>query len=343
MTRTLLTFALLAGLPEPPARGESPGTPLRIVAFNAEILTAPGVRAGQLERFRFDYARGRHVERVADLIEVLQPDILNLAECTSREAVDQVVAQLHERGLKDYRGYHAESHDTFSGMDVGLICRLEPDEVDGKRIRNYFSEGRDPEYRQSFSFIGYSGERENQTTSLSRNSVYYFTVAGHKLGFLGLHLKSNPQDAYSNAKRTAEAEIATRVLRGEVVPRGYLPVVLGDLNDYDPDVPDRDETRSPTTKVIARLKDFDSTSPGPELVNVASLIPSQQQRYTSHWDWNENGADDPQDVYTMIDHVLLPKQLMPYVKRAFIAHTVAAPISDHSPVVVDLVLPPAGE
>jgi endonuclease/exonuclease/phosphatase family metal-dependent hydrolase len=178
-----------------------------------------------------------------------------------------------------------------------------------------------------------------RTTSLDRNSLYFITVAGHKLGFLGLHLKSNPQSDYANAKRSAEAKIVRRVLRSEVVPRGYLPIVLGDLNDYDPDVPDADPKRDTSTTVLRDLKDFDPGREGPELVNVAQGIVRQADRYTSHWDWNENGADDGDDVYTMIDHVLLAKELMPYVTHVFICHTVSLDTSDHFPIVVDLRLP----
>ncbi|CAN0367977.1 unnamed protein product, partial [Ectocarpus sp. 4 AP-2014] len=64
---------------------------LRIVTFNAEILTAPRVRAGQLQKFRFDHARNAHLERVAYVIETLTPDVLNLVEVTSKEAVDRLV------------------------------------------------------------------------------------------------------------------------------------------------------------------------------------------------------------------------------------------------------------
>jgi exonuclease III len=62
-------------------------------------------------------------------------------------------------------------------------------------------------------------------------------------------------------------------------------------------------------------------------------------RYTSHWDWNENGAHDSEDVYTMIDHILLAEEFMPFVTRAFICHSVSLDTSDHYPVVVDLSLP----
>jgi endonuclease/exonuclease/phosphatase family metal-dependent hydrolase len=321
------------------AQAQQDVVPLRIVTFNAEFLAAPGVTPGEIQNYRFAHGRRQQLERVAYLIETLNPDILNLVEVTSKEAVDQVVAILHEKGLTDYRGFHVDSNDTYTALDVALITRHEPDIVDGRPIRTYFSAGDDPNWRESFQFRGRNGAMIRDTTSLSRNCAYFITVGGHKLGFLGLHLKANPQDEYSNAKRMGEAAVARRVLRGEIVERGYLPIVLGDLNDYDADIPDRDESRDTSTTVLRDLKDFDSARPGAELVNVAERIVRQADRYTSHWDWNENHAHDGDDVYTMIDHILVAKELMPYVARAFICHTVSLDTSDHYAVVVDLRLP----
>jgi len=313
--------------------------PLRIVTFNAELLNAPRVTPGSLQKYRYDYGRRQHIERVAALIETLDPDILNLLEVTSREAVDRIVAVLHEKGLTEYRGYHVDSHDTFTGLDVALVSRYAADVIDGQPIRTFYSDAVDPTYRRSFRFTDRDGQTLNRSTSLARNAMYFVTVGGHKLGFLGLHLKSQPDDAYSNARRMAEADIARQLVRSEIVARGYLPIVLGDLNDYDPDVPDRDDSRSPKTTVLADLKDFDAERPGAELVNAAAKIVRQADRYTNHWDRNENGAHDGDDVYTMIDHILLPTELMPYVTRVFICHSVSADVSDHYPVVVDLALP----
>lgn len=318
---------------------EAQTTSVRIVTFNAEILTAPGVRAGSLNKFRFDYARGKHLERVASVIETLNPDILNLVEVISQEAVDILVEILHEKGLSQYQGYHVECNDSFTGMDVALISKYEPDVIDGKSIRTIHSPDEDPTWRQSFQFTGWEGDERQENTSLSRNSMYFITIAGHKLAFFGLHLKSNPSDDYANKKRSAQAKIVQRALRSKVMPSGYLPIVLGDLNDYDPDVPDQDNSRETVTNVLRDIKDFDAEREGPELVNVAERIPRQADRYTSHWDWNENGAHDGDDVYTMIDHILLAKELMPFVKRVFVSHSVHLDTADHYPVVVDLELP----
>lgn len=313
--------------------------PLRIVTWNAELLKAPGFRGGEIDKYRYNHGRVLHMERVAALIETLNPDILNLVEINSREAVELLVKILHEKGLTEFQGYHVDSHDTFTQMDVALITKFKPDDVDGAAIRTIYSEKDDPTWRQSFSFERSNGEVGKESTSLSRNSLYYFTIGHHKLGFLGLHLKANPRDARANARRMAEKDVAVRVIHAEIAARSYQPLVLGDLNDFDPDVPDCDDLQDTMTTVLADLKDFDKSQPGNELVNVASIIERQADRYTSHWDKNENGAHDAEDVYSMIDHILLPREMMPYVKRVFISHAVGMDTSDHFPVVVDLVLP----
>ena len=297
-------------------------TPLRIMTFNAEILTAPGERGGDIQKYRWDVAREEQFEQIAAVIEGLNPDVLNLVEVISKEGVDKLVKMLHEKGLTDYRGYHVENHDTFSEMDVALITRIQPDVIDGQQIRIFYSEENDPTWRQSFQAPSRDGGTFTSNASLSRHAVYMINVGGHKLGFLGLHLKSNPSDEYSNAQRSAQAEIARRILRSQIAGKGYQPIVLGDINDFDSDVPDQDDNQDTVTEVIKGLKDFDTEHTGTELENVAKLMPRKADRFTCFWDRNENGAKDPYDVFSMIDHIFLPTEMMPYVKRAFIFHGV---------------------
>jgi len=212
-------------------------TPLRIVTFNAEILTAPGIREGDLQKFRWDVAREAQFERVAAVIEALNPDILNLVEVTSQEGVDYLIEILHEKGLTDYRGYHVDSNDKYTSMDVALISKVKPDLIDGQSIRTFYSKEDDPTWRQSYQSDSRGDGMRQYSTGISRHAVYLLTVGDYQLGFLGLHLKSNPSSAYSNDRRTAQAEVAKRIIQQEIVGRGYLPIVLGDINDYDPDVP----------------------------------------------------------------------------------------------------------
>lgn len=314
-------------------------TPLRIMTFNAEILTAPGERGGEIHKYRGNVAREEQFEQIAAVIEGLNPDVLNLVEVVSKQGVDKLVDILHAKGLTDYRGYHIDGFDNFSKLDVALISRIEPETIDGQQIRLFHSPESDPTWRQSFQAPGRDGKPFQANASLQRHAVYMLNVGGYKLGFLGLHLKSNPSDPYSNAQRTAQTEIARRILRSQIAGKGYQPIVLGDINDFDPDVPDQDDNQDTATEVVKNLKDFDPQQPGPELENVAQLMPRKQDRYTCFWDRNENGAKDPYDVFSMIDHIFLPTEMMPYVKRAFIFHAVPLTASDHYPVVVDLVLP----
>jgi endonuclease/exonuclease/phosphatase family metal-dependent hydrolase len=320
---------------------------LRIACFNAENLATPG-ELTRLTRFRFEPGRRRHLERIAAVIETLDPDILVMPEVVSKEGVDAVAAILREKGLGDFRGYHVDGADQFSGFDVAVFSRIEPDEIDGQRIRIFVPAKRrsreeaggepaaDDWLRQPYKFVDARGAARSEEAVLQRHAVACFTVCGRKLGLLGLHLKSNPSDVGSNAQRTAETRIARDIIRRELVAEGYLPIVLGDLNDYDPDVPMADGVRTTQTTVLRDLKDYDSAAPGVELVNAAARIPRVADRYTSHWDFNENGAADGEDVYTMIDHVLLHRDLEPAISRAFICHAVGLDVSDHFPVVVDL-------
>ena len=338
MKAILVAWAIVvgAGLAGGTARADDR---LRIVTFNVQCLAAPGTRASRIQRFRWNTARRGHLERVASVIETLDPDVINLVEVTSVEAVETLVQILHEKGLDEYRGYHVESFDSFTGFDVALITKFEPDVIDGASIRCVFSPKEEREWREDFSFRDADGDLRQLSASIRRNSLYFITVHGYKLGFLGLHLKSNPSDAYSNGLRTAESIVAQRIIRREIVGRGYLPIVLGDLNDYDPDIPDRDPNRETVTGVMANLKDYDPSFPGPELVNVTERILRQADRYSCHWDRNENGVTDSDDVLTMIDHVLIAKELMPSVRRAFVSRCTDLKTSDHWPVVVDLDLP----
>ncbi len=310
----------------------------KIMTFNVENLAAPGVKT-RLERYRWEIARKALFERVASVIEAMEPDVVNLLEAVSKESVDLLITILHEKGLTEYKGYHIENSDNFTGFDVCVISKIALDEIDGKTIR-HFGFNEDHPYKESFYAKDESGTVRQRTSGISRHALYFMTVNGHKLGFLGLHLKAQPDDEPSNAQRTNETANAVKIINNEIVKRGYQPIVLGDLNDYDPDVPDADDSRNTMTKVLKSLKDYDSAKAGDELGNAAEKIKRAADRYTNWWDRNENGVQDPEDVKSMIDHILLPKSMMPMIQRTLIFHN-NNDVSDHWPVFVELKLPAA--
>ncbi len=142
-------FALVVPLLVPlAARGEK----LRIITFNAEFLAAPGTKTTDIVRFKTDEGCKQHCEGVASVIEAFEPDVINLCEVTNPETIDYLVNILHEKGLKDYAGFTAESDDNVTGHHVAMIARHKPDEVDGKAIRSFLSPAGDATWRKNSSF-----------------------------------------------------------------------------------------------------------------------------------------------------------------------------------------------
>ncbi len=309
---------------------------LKIMTFNVENLAAPGVKT-RLERYRWDIARKALFERVANVIEAMEPDVVNLIEVFSKESVDLLVEVLHEKGLKDYRGYHIQNSDNFTGFDVCVVTKIPLDEIDGQTIR-HFGPGTEHPYREPYYNKDETGTVRQKTAGISRHALYFLTFNGQKIGFLGLHLKAQPDDVPSNLQREHEMKMAQKIISGEIVKRGYQPIVLGDLNDYDPDVPDRDETRNTMTGVLKGFKNYDATTPEDELVNAAGKIARPADRYTNWWDRNENGVQDSEDVLSMIDHILLPKAWEANIRRTLIFHN-NNDISDHWPVYTEVMIP----
>ena len=88
--------------------------------------------------------------------------------------------------------------------------------------------------------------------------------------------------------------------------------------------------------MLRLLKDIDPQRDGAELVNAAARIPRVADRFSSHWDYNENGAADGDDVFTLIDHILIDQRLSAGIKHAFICHASSLDTSDHFPVIVDI-------
>jgi len=348
-------FAVAEMPPLPAASLRSPPTVVRIACFNTEALAVPG-ESSRFARERFDPGRQRHLERVAAVIAAVDPDILVLSEIASAEPAAALAAILREKELGAFQVHHVDGKDRFTGFDVAFLSRLPADLIDGGTVRLFAPEKNPrradvlageaelPWTAERYSEPQDDGSSREEIAVLKRHAVGCFTVQGRKLGLVGLHLKSNPSDPGANAQRAAEVEIVRRIVCRELLPRGYLPIVLGDINDYDPDVPMADRERTTQTAVLRNLRDIDPSQPGEELVNAAAAIPRVADRYSSHWDYNENGAADPEDVFTLIDHILLDRRLAEGLRRASICHASGLGASDHFPVVVDIDLaavPPA--
>ncbi|MHC4270022.1 MAG: hypothetical protein ACYSTS_16380 [Planctomycetota bacterium] len=278
-----------------------------------------------------------HYERIAGVIETLEPDIVNLVETTSLDGLEHLVNILHEKGLNTYKAYHIKGNDP-TGKDISFISKIEPDQIDGKHIRKFYSKNLNGKWRAKYKWIKSNGDEIEDDTSITKNAVYCFTIGSHKLGFLGLHLKAIPDNPKANGQRTGQSIIAQTIIKDEIVGRGYKPIVLGDINDFDPHVADRDDSSDTQTNVLSNLKDYDSIQAGFELINVAKEIARKKDRYTAHYDKNHNDIPEANEPMTMIDHILIHKDLEPNIERVFIDHGHGAQTSDHWPIVLDMVL-----
>lgn len=305
------------------------------MTFNAQWLVHTPEET-DLDPWGARFTLNEHFERVAGVIEVIEPDVIALIEVTSEDATRHLVRILEEKGLDGYEAYHVENQDTHTGQDVAFISRIAPDIIGGASIRNFYSHEPGEKWREAYTYRDRGTER-HKTTSVSKNAVVYLTVNEHKLGLLGVHLIARPDHYRRNRKREAQARVLQRILRDEVVKRGYAPIVLGDINDYDGDVEGRSGIK-PKTKVLRLLKDYDPV-PGDELINASTFIRRKFDRYSSHWDRNNDGVPNEGDQMTLIDHALLHRSLAPLVRRVFIDHGHGSQTSDHWPIVVDLEIP----
>jgi exonuclease III len=86
--------------------------------------------------------------------------------------------------------------------------------------------------------------------------------------------------------------------------------------------------------VLEVVKDVDPTNPDDDLVNVAVHL-NQPDRYTAHWDRNDNDIIDGIQEFSSIDHILVSYWLNDKVDSVAIPHTYnPIDVSDHFPIIV---------
>jgi len=141
-----------------------------------------------------------------------------------------------------------------------------------------------------------------------------------------LHLKAVPTEPSAVAKREKQADAVVKQLN-RLSTAGYATLVLGDLNDWDPIVPDADpsEQATPISQALKKIKDY---VPGgdDELVNSLKWVEPMEKRYT----YNYKGSK------TVLDHILLPIDWQDRVTGVTIDHDRPDGASDHWPVILDL-------
>ncbi|MCP5050212.1 MAG: hypothetical protein GY940_23805 [bacterium] len=297
---------------------------LVIMTLNAEFLW-DGV-APEDGRVNFPWRNSQteaeeHMRDVARLIIQSNPDIINLVEVEGKEALDRFNS--HFLAGRGYRAYFIKGKDSFTGQDVILLTRVDPE---NKKIERYDKKGK-------------SG---NVSKSVSKNYFAKFKIKDTKFALIGLHLLARPGSSGRKLKRQAQAD-AMLNLALELNHEGYEIVMAGDFNDYDGAEDSLDHINSvPITNVLDRIKKMDPDNESDDLINASSLV-SKANRFTAFWDKDNDDEIDVPHEYTGIDHILLSKTLSKKIDTVVIPHNHdPRMVTDHFPVVVYLKLPGPG-
>lgn len=289
---------------------------LTIMTLNTEFMW-DGVEPEE-GQVNFDWKHSEaeaaeHMEEIAKIIRRSNPDIVHLVEVENKQAADKLNdSYLEGRG---YRVYFKKGRDTYTGQDVALLTRVDPDVFDR-------DDGK--------------GQRGDVRKGVSKNLYAKFTIGGTKIAVIGLHLLARPNDEHRRQLREAQADLICKRAK-ELLDEGYLLIILGDFNDYDGDESSRDHINSmPVTNVLSMIKQLDIDTTDDDLFNAAELVP-KASRYTAFWDQNQNGHIESDRELTSIDHILIADGLRERVQFVEFPHNHdPGYVTDHFPVVVRL-------
>jgi len=258
-----------------------------------------------------------HMAKIAAVIRLADPDIVNLCEVENLHAL----WTLNDKFLNGcrYRPYLKKGSDIATGQNMGLLTRIDP--MDG-----------------TTEFVTRAGQSQNVLKSVSKNSVARFSVNGKRIGLIGVHLRAQPTSVERKPMREAQANAIVQIARG-LKDNGYSLIILGDLNDYDGNVDALDHVDSrPITNVLSSIRALDETNPDDDLRNAASFLP-KAERYTCFWDKDRNGKIGSPEELTSIDHILLSRDLASRIESVQILHDHDPKEgTDHFPVVVKVLL-----
>ena len=309
------------------ATGADAGESLRVATFNLKWLTESAAET-RMAPWRGEDELAAHRRALADLIARLRPDVLCVQEVTTRAALEALAAEPPLRPL-GYRVLHVESEDTGTGQDVAFLVapRVRIDSSRGAVIRRFAD-----------TLAGRPADMERSDPRRQRLTKHALVcLESPRICLLGLHLLAHPDNRLRTARRETQARIAADIVRAEIVARGFAPVVLGDLNDFDTDVGGPSSYAAKNRRVLDLLKDFDAARPGPELFNAVRDVHPKSKRYSAFWDRNRNGRRDARDPHSLLDHILVDKSLEGRIIKVEIRHDLhGGDVSDHWPVAVEL-------
>ncbi|GAQ81963.1 hypothetical protein KFL_000960140 [Klebsormidium nitens] len=259
------------------------------------------------------------IQRVVRRIKDLDVDILNLVQVESCGVLQQLV----NGSDAGYASYLGVSNDSVSGLNLGLLFRLDPILPIGRILGNM-------SYPLPGSACGFSG---TGTTDATANFRTTFQVLNRSVAFIGMELPGFPRDPESCAVREAQAAIISAEVQRRIAA-GQEVVLAGNLNDWS--AVDTDPLgHVPISRVLQSLQ-YPNASGPPQLISAATWL-SDANRYTSEGPAVAGGFPAPQQV----DFILVTQGLASLNVTVQIAHDNATlqSLSSHWPLVLTLQVP----
>ncbi len=270
-----------------------------------------------------------HMSYVANVINILQPDIINFCEVEGCDELNMLKSQLDSSEL--YNPYLKKGTDTGTGQNVGMLTRIDP------VVSLYRSEEK-VSYPISGTKCG--NTTASGTTGVSKHYITEFKLGSINVAMIGAHLLAIPTEPSRCVQREGQAQVLQNIV-SSYIQKGYEIILLGDMNDYDGEVLDLNSDK-PTSRVLDILKGLDGQKMGTYmLTNVATKI-NQSDRYSDWWDSDNNCNTSSQKDLSMIDHVLVTAGIYNKITNVYIYHGYKEYCgkwdSDHWPVVIDFTL-----
>ena len=325
----LLVLALItfvnADCPLPKTPGKDRRTNpniLRIVHFNVEwLFMTPCQEYGC--PWTDMKEQQKHIDSVAEVLLELEPDIVHFAEVEGCDVLIQVAPDPIV-----YTAFLIQGKDTATHQNVGILTKIDP------VLPLNRSEER-VEYPVPYSTCNYQGT--SGTTGVSKHLIAEFSIHNRTIAIIGAHLLAYPTDPMRCAEREAQAQVLQLIVV-DYIHKGYEIIVLGDLNDYDAEIPDANGHK-PLSTVLDILKGSAGSHKGLySLRSVGDRI-SQETRYSDWYDENHNCVSS-QSEFSQIDHILVTEYLYDNLAKVFMyqsyEQSCASFVSDHYPMVIDI-------
>ena len=286
---------------------------LVVGAWNAEWLFD-----GQNDVAASPYSGGNvagadaHVSDVANVVAALDADVLVLVEAESCEMLERAAGS---GNATTYAAHMVQGTDTFTMQNVGLLTKVD--------VVSALSRVEDRgDYDSSTSTCAWSGRKDS---GVSKHFLARTRVNDRYVSIIGAHLKAFPTDASSCAQREAQVEVLRALARARY-EAGDAVVVAGDLNDFSELHVDSDGN-SPTSRVLAKLRDFDGDGVD-ELEEAVGSRVSQSDRYT----WSSSTGSSR----SKLDYILTSSGDVRVVSASIRHDLVTNAISDHYPLVATI-------